>query len=309
MRLKLNRTKTNTLAGWIFVSPVLLGILLFTFVPVLLSFYFGFTDYDNIHAPNWVGLDNYIKMFHDDIFLHSLKITWKYAIFSVSISFFLSFIFALLMNSNVKGIAVFRTLLYLPCVVPGLASAMIWKDLFNPTEAGRFNQVLKWITEFLNNVFHFGIEYKPYPFFHHPDTAWNSMIIMGLWGLGGGMLMWIAGFKGVPTALYESAALDGAKWYHRLFHITIPMISPIIFYKIISAVIGSLQAFAGAYLTTGGGPMHSTNFLVLNIYNTGLTTMKMGYACAQSWILFIMILALTAIIFKTGGWVYYGEEQ
>ena len=216
---------------------------------------------------------------------------------SVTLNMVLSFGFALLMNSDVRGISVYRVLLYLPCVVPGLASAMIWKDLFNPTAAGRINQIIT------------ALGFEPYPFLYHPDTAWNSMIIMSLWGLAGGMLMWLAGFKSVPTALYEVAAIEGAKWYHRLWYVTIPMVSPIIFYKLVNSVIGALQAFGNAYLTTGGGPLHSTNFLVLNIYNTGLTEMNMGYACAQSWILFAIIFALTAVIFKTNSWVFYGEEQ
>lgn len=295
--MKLKRSIRDTIAGYTFISPVVLGVLIFTLTPVLLSLFYGFTEFDNINPPKWIGFDNYVNMFKDDQFLHSLKITWKYAAFSVGLSMLLSFGFALLLNMDVKGISVYRVLLYLPCVVPGLASAMIWKDLFNPTEAGRINQLLTAI----------GLE--PYPFLYHPDTAWNSMIIMSLWGLAGGMLMWLAGFKSVPTALYEVAAIEGAKWYHRLWHITIPMISPIIFYKLVNSVIGALQAFGAAYLTTGGGPLHSTNFLVLNIYNTGLTEMNMGYACAQSWILFIMIFALTAVVFKTGGWVFYGEEQ
>lgn len=295
--MKLKRSIRDTIAGYTFISPVVIGVLVFTLTPVLLSLFYGFTKFDNINPPEWIGFDNYVNMFKDDQFLHSLKITCKYAVFSVGLSMLLSFGFALLLNLDIKGISVYRVLLYLPCVVPGLASAMIWKDLFNPTEAGRINQLLTAI----------GLE--PYPFLYDPDTAWNSMIIMSLWGLAGGMLMWLAGFKSVPTALYEVAAIEGAKWYHRLWHITIPMISPIIFYKLVNSVIGALQAFGAAYLTTGGGPLHSTNFLVLNIYNTGLTEMNMGYACAQSWILFIMIFALTAVVFKTGGWVFYGEDQ
>lgn len=295
IRLK-QRTK-NSITGYAFTAPVVIGVLLFTLTPVLLSLYFGFTKYDNINPPQWIGLDNYRKMFSDPTFLNSLKITCKYAVVSVTLNMVLSFGFALLMNSDVRGISVYRVLLYLPCVVPGLASAMIWKDLFNPTSAGRINQIIT------------ALGFEPYPFLYHPDTAWNSMIIMSLWGLAGGMLMWLAGFKSVPTALYEVAAIEGAKWYHRLWYVTIPMVSPIIFYKLVNSVIGALQAFGNAYLTTGGGPLHSTNFLVLNIYNTGLTEMNMGYACAQSGILFAIIFALTAVIFKTNSWVFYGEEQ
>ncbi len=299
MKLELNKTVKDNIAGYTFISPVMLGIGMFNFIPIILSIYFSFTNYDNINVPEFVGASNFINMFKDPVFLNSIVRTFEYAIITVPIGLALSFSFALLLNSDVKGVGVYRTLLYLPCIVPGVASAMIWQELLAPVANGRFNQILLAI----------GIIDEPFPFLTHPDTVLFSMILMSLYGLGGGVLFWISGFKGVPTALYEVAALEGAKWYHRLFKITIPMVSPIIFYNLVSSIIGSLQAFGTSMLMTGGGPVGKTNYLGFNIYTEGLQNMKMGYACAQSWFLFAVILVLTLILFKTGGWVYYGEEQ
>lgn len=299
MKFNLNRTARDNIAGYAFVSPVLIGVAMFNFLPMILSIYFSFTNYDNVNTPEWIGLKNFIDMFQDDRFTNSIARTFEYAIITVPLNLVLSFFFAMLLNSDIKGMSVYRVLLYLPCIVPGVASAMIWKELMSATANGRFNQILMGI----------GIIDEPFPFLTDPDTVLFSMILMSVWGLGGGVLMWISGFKGVPTALYEVAALEGAKWYHRLIYITVPMVSPIIFYNFVNNVIHSLQSFGNSMLMTGGGPVGKTNYLAYNIYTMGLVRMEMGYACAQSWFLFAVILILTAIIFKTGGWVYYGEDQ
>ena len=240
---------------------------------------------------------NFKAMFKDDVFLHSLKITAKFALISVPVNMVLGFSFALLLNTNVKGMTVFRIVLYLPCIIPGVASAIIWKDLFNPTAAGRFNQIITMLG------------FKPFPWLNDPRTALFSMFFMGLWGLGGGSLLWLANLKGISPSFYEFASLEGASKFQQTIKITIPMMTPMFFYQLVTGFIGSMQAFGASLLMTAGGPNHSTNFLGLNIYTTGLRDMNMGYACAQAWVLFAIILVLTLIIFKTGGWVYYGEDQ
>ena len=298
-RKKLSKRQLkDNVSGWLFISPVVLGILIFTLYPFLLSMYYSLCDFDNISPPTFIGLENFKIMFGDSTFLHSIRITLIYTIINVPVSLILSFSMALLLNCDIKGMTAFRILLYLPTIVPGVAQAIIWKDLFNPTSAGRFNQVLSWL----------GLE--PFPWLSSPKTALFSMIFMSIWGLaGGGSLLWLSGLKGISKSYYEYAAIEGARFRHRLFNITIPMMSPLIFYNLVSGFIGSLQAFGGAYLLTGGGPLHSTNFIGLNIYVTGLREMNMGYACAQSWIVFILVMLLTLVLFKTGGWVYYGEDQ
>ena len=286
-----------TITGWLFISPVIIGILIFTAVPLVKSFYYALSNYNSIKPPEFIGLQNYKDLFKDDLFLHSLKITFKYAAISVPVNLLLSFSFGLLMNANIKGIGFFRFLAYLPCVIPGVASAIIWKDLFNPTSVGRFNQLIT------------ALGFKPFPWLTDPKTALFSMFFMGLWGLGGGMLMWLANLKGRSQSYYEVARLEGASRAQQLWHVTIPFMTPLIFYHLVTGVIGSLQAFGASFLMTGGGPLNSTRFIGLLIYNTGLQEMNMGYACSMAWVLFAIIMVLTLLLFKSGGWVYYGEEQ
>lgn len=291
------RRRKKAVAGWLFISPVMLGILIFTAYPMFQSLVYSFCNYNNIQPASFVGIQNYVDLFHDPVFLHSLKITVRFAAISVVVNLMLSFSFALLMNSNVRGIAVFRVVMYLPCVIPGVASAIIWRDLFNPSSVGRFNQLFT------------ALGFEPFPWLTDPKTALFSMFFMGLWGLGGGMLFWLSGLKGISPSYYEVARLEGAGRFQQLIKITLPMMTPLIFYQLVTSVIGSLQAFGASLLMTGGGPLNSTNFLGLLIYTTGMREMNMGYACSMAWVLFVIILALTLVLFKTGGWVYYGEDQ
>lgn len=297
-KMKLTRQVKNTIGGYLCISPVIIGVLVFTVTPVLLSLFYSFTRYNNISPPEFIGFDNFVNLWTDEEFLHSLKITIYYTIITLPFDIGLSFLFGLLMNTKIKAMNVFRILVYLPCIVPGLASAKIWQDLFNPTANGRFNRILMAL----------GLE-DPFPFLTHPDTALFSMFIMGLFGLGGGMLFWLAGFNGIDNSYYEFSALEGANPVQNLFYITLPMMSPLLFYKVVMNIIGSLQAYGTSLLMTAGGPQGSTNFLGLNIYTTGLVEMRMGYACAQSWILFILIFLVTTLVFKNQNWVFYAEEQ
>lgn len=294
---KKKRKLKLALTGWLFISPVMIGILIFTAYPMISSLVYSFCDYNNITPAKFIGLQNYKDLFQDEVFLYSLRITLRFAAISVIVNLVLAFSFALLMNTRIKGIFLFRILVYLPCVIPAAASAIIWKDLFNPSSAGRFNQILT------------SLGLDAFPWLTHPDTALFSMFFMGLWGLGGGMLLWISGLKGIPEALYEAARLDGAGRFRQIISITIPMMTPMIFYQVVTNLIGAMQSFGASLLMTGGGPLNSTNFLGLLIYNTGLREMNMGYACSMAWVLFVIIMVLTMILFKSGGWVYYGEEQ
>lgn len=295
--------RNENINGFLMITPLVLGILIFTALPIVLSVYYSFTDFNNITPPNFFFFENgrldlfhqYAKAFKDPTFLNSMKVTFKYTLISCTLSLVLSFLLALLLNVKMRGQKVFRLLIYLPCIVPAVATAAIWQDMFNPTHIGIINRIL--------NVF--GI--APQKWFSSKDTAFNSMIMLSMWGIGGGMLVWISGFKSIPQSYYEAAELDGANKLKKLIFITLPMMSPIIFYNLIMSVIGSLQSFGSAYLLTGGGPFESTNFVALNIYQTGIGRFNMGYACAQAWILFAVILILTAILFKTSGWVYYGD--
>lgn len=285
----------ENVSGYLFILPVILGLLVFTLTPFLLSFYYSFTDFDNLNPPNWVGLANFARMFGDAKFWNSVKVTSIYAVVTVVLSLSLSFLLALVLNLRYRGMKVFRVLLYTPVIIPGIAAAAIWGDMFNSTYVGIVNRFLSV----------FGIE--PFPFFTSSKTALFSMIILSLWGLGGNMLIWIAGFNGISPSLYEAAELDGAGRVRKLVSITLPMMTPIIFYNLVMGIITALQAFGPAYLLTGGGPLDSTNFLALNIYNTAIGRLEMGYASAQAWFLFVVIIGLTIVVFATSGWVYYGD--
>lgn len=293
---KMRRLKENA-TGWFFISPVVIGVLVFTAYPMIMSFVYSLCNYDSITPMEFIGFQNYIDMFQDELVWYSLRLTFRFALISVVVNMILSVGFALLMNFNIKGITVFRILAILPCLMPGAASAIVWKDMMSPTANGRFNQLLT------------ALGFEPFPFLIDPDTALFSMFFMGLWGLGGGMLMWLASLRGISPTLYEAARLDGASKWKQFIKITLPMLTPMIFYQLITSVIGSMQAFGSSMLMTGGGPLNSTYFFGLLIYNTGLKEMNMGYSCAMAWFLFAIIVVLTLFIFKRSKWVYYGEEQ
>lgn len=262
---------------------------------MLFSLYISFTKYDNLSKPVLIGLRNYIHMANDWKFWNSLKVTFIYAVCSIVLGLILSFFLALLLNQKFKGIKVFRAIYYIPVVIPSVAAAIVWQDLYN-VKYGIFNQALKYL----------GL--KPFPFLTSPRTALFSLLIFSLWGVGGSMLIWLAGFNGVPVSLYEAADIDGAGRLRKLFNITIPMVSPVIFYNLVMGVIANLQTFTQSFVMTDGGPLESTNFLVLRIYRLGFRNLDMGYASAQAWALFVIILMLTFIIFKTSSWVFYGDE-
>ncbi|WP_195890937.1 carbohydrate ABC transporter permease [Thermoanaerobacterium xylanolyticum] len=248
-------------------------------------------------TPEFIGLKNYTDLFTDSRVIHSLKITILYAVVSTAMGLILSFFLALLLYQKIIGIKIFRSILYSPVIIPVVAASFVWKDLYN-VDYGILNKVIT----------SFGL--KPFPFISSPKTALFSIIIFSLWGIGGPMLIWLAGFNNVPKSYYESADLDGASSLKKLLHITIPMVSPVIFYNLVMSIIANLQTFTQVFIMTDdGGPLDATNFLVLNIFRDGFRNFKMGYASAQAWVLFTIIFILTLIVFRTSRWVFYGDEE
>ncbi len=281
---------------YIFILPWILGFFLFTFFPMAMSAVLSFMKWDYVQAPRFVGWENFITLFHDDVFYKSLQVTIIYAVFSVPLSLLVSFIFALLLNTGIKGLSVYRTLFYLPSLVSGAAASILWMWMFNP-EFGVINTILGY----------FGIDGPGW--IYDKNWALPALIIMSLWGVGGSMLIYLSGLQGIPTELYEAAKIDGAGKATTLFKITIPMMTPVIFYNLIMGIIGSLQTFTQAFVMTDGGPNYSTYFYVLYLYKNAFKNFKIGYASAQAWILFFIILALTALVFRSSAaWVYYENE-
>lgn len=298
---RIGKAIKNNYTGWLFIMPTVLGVLLFTLYPMVSSLVYSFFDYNIVSPPQNFGLQNYIKPFTTGWkeFSRSLQVTVVYSVVSIPLNMVLSFALALLLNKDVKGMRFFRLLYYLPVIIPGVVSGLLWRDIMQPN-GGIMNALFEKV----------GLPASK--FFMDKHTAMPTFIFTGLFGLGGGMILWIASLKNIDPGLYEAADLEGANCFVKLFKITLPMCSPVIFYNLITGVIGALQTFGGVYVITGGGggPDNSLLFYVMNIYNQAFSSrFSMGYASALSWILFLIIGALTLIMFKTSKWVFYGGDE
>lgn len=295
-RTKLARREA--LEGYIFLLPWIIGFLAFQFGPLLASLYLGFTNYRGSTAPQWIGAENFKRMFTDDpLFWQSLKVTVLYALGFLPMGLILGFGIALLMNQKVPGISVFRTIYYLPSVMTGVAVAILWQFVFHK-EYGIMNSLLRL----------FGAE--PIAWLNNSRWVLVAFIIMGLWGVGGGMIVYLAGLQSIPTELYEAASIDGANRWRRFWAITIPLMTPTIFFNLVTGLIATFQIFTTAYIMTQGGPNYGTYFFSLNIYYTTFRSLRLGYASALAWMLFILILVLTLAVFSTARrWVYYAGEK
>lgn len=290
--------RENQRNGTLFALPWLLGFAIFIAYPLCASLYYSFCTYDAIRPARWVGLQNYQRLFFEDpLFWKSLSNTLYMVALGLPIGLVASLGIAMLLNQKVRGIALYRTLYYLPSITPVVATSILWMWLLNP-EMGLVNLFLKsvgvanppaWLTD---------------PFWSKP-----ALILMSLWGVGGGMVIYLAALKDVPEALYEAAALDGASRWSQFRHVTLPMISPVIFFNLIMGLIGSFQYFTQAFVMTNGGPQDSTTFYALHLFNKAFLDFKMGYASAMAWILFLITIVGALLVFRTSArWVYYGGE-
>lgn len=283
----------------ILTLPWLVGFCVFMVYPIVASAYFSFTSYDGISAPRWIGLANYRYLFtRDTFFWQSLRVTFTYALIAVPLGLAASLTFAVLLNFRIPGMRLLRTIYYMPTVLPQVATAMLWLFLFAPTFG-----VLDWV---LVTVFH-----VPGPnWLGDPHWALPAFIIMSLWGLGGPMVIFLAALQSVPEELHEAAQLDGANALRRFWSVTIPFISPVLLFNLIIGTIGAMQIFATAFIMTSGGPDFATYFYNLDLYNNAFIYFRLGVAAAQAWILFVIIVALTAIVFKfSSRWVFYGGTR
>lgn len=291
---------SNTRLLYLFISPWLIGFFIFVAGPMLASLYFSFTEFSGFGSPEWVGLKNYVTLFTDDpLFWKSLWNTFFYTIFSVPLGLIAGYLLAVLLNSKVKYMPLFRTIFYLPSIVPAVASSLLFILIFQPQ---------------------FGIANAILEFFGLPTSKWlysemmakPTLIIMSLWGVGGGMIIYLAGLQDIPQSLYEAAELDGAGPLQKFFKITIPMTSNVIFFNLIMGIIGSFQIFTQAYIVSDGkgGPNNATLFYVLYLYQNAFQYFKMGYASALAWILFIITVVFTFLVFRyIGRMVYYEVDD
>ncbi len=292
--------RNEELWAYLFLSPWIIGFVVFTAGAMLGGLGLSLFRYDLISPPRFVGLYNYQKMFFDDpLFYHSLRLTAHYAVFSVFFGILSGIVAALLLNQNVRGLTAYRTIYYLPSVVSAVAAAMMWTLVFQKNY-GIVNQTLRFI----------GIEGPGWL----STTEWPvwTFILISNWNIGVGIVIYLAALQGVPTALYEAAMIDGAGRWGRFRHVTLPMISPVIFFNLVLGIIGSLQVFTIAFVIsdTGGGsvggPANATMFYVLYLYQNAFSYLEMGYASALAFALFVIIMLLTVVVFALSGrWVYY----
>ena len=288
----------ENLTGYLFISPWLLGFFVFTFWPFLRSLYLSFCNYNIVQPPKFIGLANYqMMLFNDDLFYKSLWVTLRYAIVAVPLTLVVGVALALLLNLNVKGIAVFRTIFYLPSIVPTVAMTSIFMWILNP-QVGMVNRILALV----------GVSGPAWL----SDPVWTpwTLIFMAVWAAGGSMVIYLAGLKDIPQYLYEAATLDGASAWRKMRMITLPMLSPVIFFNLVMSIIGTFQYFTQAFVISNGsgGPEDSTLFYALYMFKRCWKYMDMGYGSAMAWVLFLIVMLSTGLIFRTQKrWVHYGR--
>jgi multiple sugar transport system permease protein len=292
--------RRKAIEGYLYISPFLLGFLIFTAYPLFASLYLSFTSYNIISDPTWIGLENYRRAFTQDAqFWASLARTGRYALMVVPLGIVCSLLAAILLNQGFKGTSIFRTLFFLPSITPVIASVLIWLWLLQPS-IGVINYLLGLI----------GVPGPPWV----QSTTWAvpSLVILSLWNTAGGsrMIVFLAGLQGVPQELYEAAHIDGANRWQRFWNVTVPMISPTIFFNLVISVIGALSVFSVAYIGTQGGPNYATFFYVYHLYISAFQFNLMGYASAMAWVFLVIVLALTWLQFwGQKRWVFYAGDE
>ncbi len=290
------KRKKDTVKFFLFISPWIIGFLLFILIPMGMSLYYSFTDWDVLTKESFVGMANYAGLFQDPLFYKSLQVTGVYTLITVPLNVFLSLMTAILLNMEGRFMAFFRTLYYIPAVLSAVVVAILWQWIFN-SKYGLLNDVLT----------KFGIEGPRW--LSDPQWVMPALVIMSIWGIGGGIIMYLAGLQAVPKDLYEAATLDGARFWKKLFHITIPSMSPIILFTFLTSMIATLQTFSQAYIMTSGGPNHATLFYAYYLYQNGVVYKKMGKACAMAWLFFIAVMLLSLVVLKVSGKVVYYESE
>lgn len=284
-------------AFYLFAAPWIIGFIIWTLGPMVASLGLGFTNYNGVQTPAPVGFANYHDLISSSLFWTSLRVTATYCLLAIPLGLIFSFCLALLLNQRIPLLSLWRTIYYLPAVTSGVAVSLLWAWIFQP-HFGILNAILY-------NILHIqGPEWLS-------DPRWviPAFVIMGLWGIGAPMLIYLSGLQGIPTHLYEAAQLDGAGTWRKFRHVTLPMMTPVILFNLILGIIGSFQIFTPAFVMTQGGPDYNSYFYVYYLYQNAFQFFKMGLASAQAWVLFLIILGLTLLTFRLSGrFVYYETE-
>lgn len=277
---------------YLFISPWILGFIVFTFFPLIFSLFMSFHDWSIIGDKVFIGLQNYQSMFQDELFFHSLKVTFKYAMFLVPLNVGIALLLALLLNNNIKGAGIFKTVFYLPTIISGVALALIWTWILGD------NGILNYVLSLL------GVE--SIAWLRNPDVSLWSVVLTTVWAQGAMMMVFLSGLKAIPKQVSEAAKIDGASGMKNFFRITLPLLSPTIVYNFIMAIIASFQQLTVVMNLTNGGPMKSTYMYALYIYENAFKKFQLGYAAANAWIMFVIILTLTGLVlYISKKWTYY----
>ena len=290
--------RQSLITGISFISPWIIGFLAFRVYPFFASLYYSFTFYPILDRPKWVGLDNYINLFDDPRFLTSLYNTSYYALGAVPLATIVGILLAMLLNTKVGGQSFFRTVYFLPSITPVVASAIVWLWMFDP-----INGVINYLLDVV------GIRGPGW--MGSPEWSKPALILMSMWGVGGAVVIYLAALQDVPREMVEAAELDGASGWQKIWSITLPMISPVILFNIITGLIGAFQYFTEAFVMTGGtgSPADSTLMMSIYLYQSAFQYFKIGYASAQAWVLFLIVIAFTVVLFRVSGrLVYYGGK-
>ena len=284
--------------GLLFAMPAILGFLIFTLGPMVASAYFSMTDYNGVGTAGWIGLENYeVLLVSDPVFKKSLLVTLQYILMSVPLNITVSFLIAFLLSQDIRCRGFFRAAYYIPTVVPLVATSIIWKWLLDPN-SGILNYLLRLL----------GLPASRFLF--DERTVLPSMALIGVWQTGATMLIFLAGFMGIPRQLYEAVEVDGGSPWHKFRNITIPMMTPSIFFNLVIGLINGFQVFTQAYIITSGGPNNKSNFVILQLFKEAFTYGRMGRACAIAWVIFLIVVVLTVINFRISDkWVYYESED
>ena len=304
-RSRLARKLRDNSVAYMFLAPWLLGFFMLTLIPMIQSLYLSFTSYNMAQAPVWIGLENYRRMFSSDRltgdpqYLTSLSVTFRYVLISVPLKLCFALLVAMLMNQRLRLISFYRAVYYIPTLLGGsVAIAVLWRKIF--AKDGVVNLLIASLT---------GATDLP-GWISNPRYALGTLILLSVWQFGSSMIIFLAGLKQIPSEYYEAASVDGATGVQRFFHITIPSLTPLILFNLVMQMIGAFQAFTQAYIISGGkgGPIGSTLFYTLHLYNKGFYYYEMGYASAMAWVLLVIIVILTALVFRSSDrWVTYGE--
>ena len=280
------RTRRALLIGLLFTAPWTIGLLAFIFYPVLASLYHSFCDYSVLRPAVWIGLDNYRELVRDEVFWQTIWNTGVFALAAIPLGIVVAVALAMLLNTKSHGMVVYRTIFFIPSLVPMVTLAMLWMWIFNGSY-GILNYGLNSVLRLLH------LPFEAPGWLLHPHWAKPALVLMGMWGCGNAIVIFLAGLQDIPVSLYEAAEIDGASRWQKTIHVTIPMLSPVIYFNVIMGIIGTFQIFAVPYIMTGGGPQRATLFYAMYIFQSAFEDLRMGYASAQAVILFLIILACT----------------